>query len=109
MLDLANPEVLEYLKKALGDILGGHRISYVKWDMNRHMTDAYSAALPPERQPEIYHRYMLHLYALLDYLNKRFPDVTFEGCRAAAAGLTRGCCITCPRPGPATIPTPSSG
>ncbi len=90
VLDLANPEVLEYLKKALSDVLANHRISYVKWDMNRHITDAYSSALPADRQPEIYHRYMLNLYALLDYLNKRFPDVAFEGCSGGGGRFDAG-------------------
>ncbi|MCI8553825.1 MAG: alpha-galactosidase [Clostridiales bacterium] len=90
VLDLANPAVLEYLKKALSAILGSHRISYVKWDMNRHITDAYSAALPACRQPEIYHRYMLNLYALLDFLNREFPHVTIEGCSGGGGRFDAG-------------------
>lgn len=80
ILDLSRQEVLDYLKETVGGMLAANRISYVKWDMNRHMTDAYSAALPPERQPELFHRYILNLYALLDYLTTTFPDVIFEGC-----------------------------
>ncbi len=90
ILDLSRQEVLEYLKKAVGDILAANRISYVKWDMNRHMTDAYSAALPPARQPEIYHRYMLNLYALMDYLTSTFPDVLFEGCSGGGGRFDAG-------------------
>lgn len=90
ILDLSRPEVLEYLKEAIGGILSANRISYVKWDMNRHMTDAYSAALPPERQPEIFHRYILNLYALMDYLTKAFPEVLFEGCSGGGGRFDAG-------------------
>lgn len=42
ILDLSRQEVLDYLKETVGGMLAANRISYVKWDMNRHMTDAYS-------------------------------------------------------------------
>lgn len=90
ILDLSREEVLEYLKTAIGSILTENRISYVKWDMNRHMTDAYSAALPPDRQPEITHRYMLNLYRLLAYLTTSFPDVLFEGCSGGGGRFDAG-------------------
>lgn len=48
--------------------------------MNRIMTDAYSSALPPERQGEVRHRYILGLYCVLDALTARFPKILFESC-----------------------------
>ena len=80
VLDLSRKDVVDYLKKSVGDILSEHSITYVKWDFNRNITDAYSAALPPSKQQEVLHRYMLGLYELIDYLTKTFPDVLFEGC-----------------------------
>lgn len=80
VLDLARPEVVEHLYGVLSGLLRAHRIGYVKWDMNRHLTDVYSRALPPERQGEAYHRYMLGLYGLLERLTAEFRDVLFEGC-----------------------------
>lgn len=90
ILDLSRQEVLDYLKETVGGMLAANRISYVKWDMNRHMTDAYSAALPPERQSELFHRYILNLYALLDYLTTTFPDVIFEGCSGGGGRFDAG-------------------
>jgi alpha-galactosidase len=46
--------------------------------MNRHLTDLYSHSLPPERQGEAPHRFMLGLYDLLERLTEEFPDVLFE-------------------------------
>ena len=80
VLDLANPEVCDYLIETLSQILGSTAIAYVKWDMNRNVTNAGSTWLPPERQQEQLHRYMLGLYRILDTLTRRFPEVLFEGC-----------------------------
>ncbi|HCC01243.1 MAG TPA: hypothetical protein DEP60_00930, partial [Ruminococcaceae bacterium] len=47
---------------AVSNVLSNAPIDYVKWDMNRHMTEIGSAKLPPQRQCETAHRYMLGLY-----------------------------------------------
>jgi len=90
ILDLSRRDVLEYLKKAVGDILENNDISYVKWDMNRHMTDVFSKVLPADRQGEVFHRYMLNLYELLDSFTTRFPDVLFEGCSGGGGRFDAG-------------------
>ena len=90
ILDLSRDDVEQYLEKVIGDVLSANRISYVKWDMNRHFTDAYSALLPADRQPEIFHRYVLNLYKLLGHLTTRFPDVLFEGCSGGGGRFDMG-------------------
>ena len=79
-LDLCNPEVTDYLTEKLTQVFSSANISYVKWDMNRVFSDVYSPYLPPERQGEVAHRYVLGLYRLMDALCKRFPKLLFEGC-----------------------------
>lgn len=64
----------------LSEILGSTPIAYVKWDMNRHMTEIGSAALPPERQHETAHQYMLGVYQVMERLTTVFPHVLFESC-----------------------------
>lgn len=90
ILDLSRDDVREHLEKAIGDILANNRISYVKWDMNRNFTDAYSALLPADQQPEIFHRYVLNLYKLLGALTEKFPDVLFEGCSGGGGRFDMG-------------------
>lgn len=80
ILDFANPEVVEYMKRTIGGMLKENDISYVKWDMNRNMSEFYSPYLPIERQQETAHRYMLGVYELARYLTETFPNVFFEGC-----------------------------
>ena len=80
ILDFANPEVVEYIKNTISDLLKTNDISYVKWDMNRTMSEFYSPYLPAERQQETAHRHMLGVYELAKYLTSNFPNVFFEGC-----------------------------
>ena len=90
ILDLSREEVLEYLCKTVGDVLRNNRISYVKWDMNRHFTEVYSTAFPADQQGEIFHRFVLNLYRFMDYLVKEFPDVVFEGCSGGGGRFDAG-------------------
>ena len=80
MLDLANPEVVDYMIASMSNLFASANIAYVKWDMNRIVSDCYSKYLPAERQGETMHRYVLGLYRMMDELTKRFPEILFEGC-----------------------------
>ena len=80
LLDLANPEVQDHIIACMSELFASAKISYVKWDFNRIFSDAFSPYLPPERQGETAHRYVLGLYRIMDALTKRFPDILFEGC-----------------------------
>ena len=79
-LDLSRREVQNYIFDAMDDILSCGDIDYVKWDMNRNMTEVGSAALPPQQQGEVPHRYMLGLYKLLTRLTDKYPNILFENC-----------------------------
>lgn len=80
ILDYTRKEVREYIIDRMTEILGGANIEYVKWDMNRNMSDVYSLNLSPDCQGEFYHRYILGLYDVLERITTAFPDVLFEGC-----------------------------
>ncbi len=90
VLDMSRPEVVDYLTDCFTRLLSENRIEYIKWDMNRNMADVYSHALPPERQGEVFHRYILGVYALLDRLTSRFPHVLFEGCAGGGGRFDAG-------------------
>lgn len=80
ILDLTKKDVRDYIIDSMSKVFAKGNISYVKWDMNRIFSDAFSESLPPDRQGEFYHRYVLGLYEILETLTKRFPDILFEGC-----------------------------
>ena len=97
VLDMANPEVQEYLFRVMSDVLHSAHISYVKWDMNRSISDWYTRTLPADRQGEMPHRYVLGLYALLERLTAAFPDVLFEGCSGGGGRFDAGMLYYCPQ------------
>ncbi|OXM82800.1 alpha-galactosidase [Paenibacillus rigui] len=90
ILDYSRADVREYIVKVLSDILGSCPIRYVKWDMNRNMTEIGSALLPPERQKETAHRYMLGLYEVLERITSSFPQVLFESCSGGGGRFDPG-------------------
>lgn len=90
LLDLGREEVRCYLLDILHRYLGTGKIDYIKWDMNRPMTDAASAVLPADRQAEVPHRYILGLYSILREITTAYPNVLFEGCSSGGARLDAG-------------------
>ena len=79
-LNLGMEEVRAYLIRKMDPILGSGCIHYVKWDMNRVMTEIGSGELDESRQQEVAHRYMLGLYSLVSNLTEKYPDILFENC-----------------------------
>ncbi|MBY9077143.1 alpha-galactosidase [Paenibacillus sp. HN-1] len=90
ILDFSRKEVCEEITKRVSDILRTVPVSYVKWDMNRHMTEIGSAALPADRQRETAHRYMLGLYKVMDDITSAFPKVLFESCSGGGGRFDPG-------------------
>ena len=97
LLDMTRQEVQDYLYEKISGVLRSAAISYVKWDMNRSISDWYSAALPAAQQGELPHRYVLGLYALLERLTAEFPDVLFEGCSGGGGRFDAGMLYYCPQ------------
>lgn len=90
VLDYSRQDVRDYLFRKLSDVFSSAPISYVKWDMNRNMTEIGSAATPAERQSETAHRYMLGLYELLERLTAKFPHILFESCSGGGGRFDPG-------------------
>ncbi len=90
VLDLTRPEVVDHLAAVLSDLLGSAPISYVKWDMNRNITEPFSRGLPADRQGEFFHRYILGVYELYRRLTAAFPDILFESCAGGGGRFDPG-------------------
>lgn len=90
VLDMSRKDVREYLFENICNILDGANIEYIKWDMNRHLTEVGSKILSVECQSEIYHRYILGTYELLDKITKRFPNILLEGCSGGGGRFDAG-------------------
>ena len=80
MLDLSRDDVCSYLIQVINGILDQASIEYIKWDMNRSLSDVWSSLASHDRQGEVYHRYILGLYHVMDQVILTHPDVIFCGC-----------------------------
>lgn len=90
LLDLTREDVRTYLKDMLDSYLRDGEIDYIKWDMNRPLTEVNSALLPPEKKGETFHRYILGLYDILEWLKTSYPSLLVEGCSSGGARFDPG-------------------
>jgi alpha-galactosidase len=79
-LDMSRADVREYLFNCIKNVMDSANIAYIKWDFNRTLTEVGSALLAPDQQQEVFHRYVLGLYELLERLLTAYPDLLLEGC-----------------------------
>lgn len=90
MLDMSNPAVVNYLHRELRELFLACEPDYVKWDMNRSISDPVSSYLPPARQKELGHRYTLGVYDLLKRLTDEFPNILLETCASGGNRFDTG-------------------
>ena len=90
ILDMGREDVQAFVWASVRRALEESGAAYLKWDMNRNFSNVGSALLPPERQKEVPHRYMLGVYAVLDRLTREFPEVLVEGCAGGGGRFDPG-------------------
>ena len=90
VLDFSRQEVRDHVYAAICRVLDSADVSYIKWDMNRSLSDVWSAALPAGRQGEVYHRYVLGVYDLLERLHRDYPGLLTEGCSGGGGRFDAG-------------------
>jgi alpha-galactosidase len=90
VLDMGRPEVVDHLFGALSGVLGSGPITYVKWDMNRSITEPFGESLAAHRQGELFHRYILGVYDLYRRLTDAFPGILFESCAGGGGRFDPG-------------------
>lgn len=90
VLDFTRLDVRQTIEKQMRKILDTIPLDYIKWDMNRSLSDVYSITLDPQRQGEVAHRYMLGLYELLEHLTADYPEILWEGCSGGGGRFDAG-------------------
>ena len=97
VLDFSRKEVVDAIYDMIAKILSESKVSYIKWDMNRSITECYSTAFPADRQGEIFHRYILGVYSLYERLIQNFPEILFESCASGGARFDAGMLFYAPQ------------
>lgn len=97
VLDITRDEVRDYLKEIVSSLIKENNIDYIKWDMNRSLTENVSYTLPGERQGEFFHRYVLGVYDMMQFLTVNFPNVIIEGCSSGGSRFDAGILKYCPQ------------
>lgn len=90
VLDISRKEVREGIYESIHKVLSESNIEYVKWDMNRALTDLGSVSLSGDTQGELYHRYVLGMYELQDKLTRDFPHILLENCSSGGGRFDPG-------------------
>lgn len=90
VLDYSRKEVRDHVYGMMRKILDSANIEYIKWDMNRQLTEVGSATLPADRQRELWHRYVLGVYDLMDRLTTDYPHILLENCSGGGARFDPG-------------------
>lgn len=90
VLDMTNPDVVDFLYAKMSAMIDDAHLDYIKWDMNRNITEAYSPTLSADQQLEFSHRYILGVYQLYARLTHDFPQVLFESCASGGGRFDLG-------------------
>lgn len=90
VLDYSRPEVVDAIFSMLNQLLSTSKISYIKWDMNRYITECYSKAASSEEQGMVMHKYIMGVYDLYSRLLDQYPELLFESCSSGGARFDPG-------------------
>lgn len=90
VLDFSRPEVVDYIYDMLYAVLDGTNTSYIKWDMNRTITECFDLSSDADAQGKVYHKYILGVYSLYERLIAAFPNILFESCSSGGSRYDAG-------------------
>ena len=97
VLDYSRQDVRDYIYGEMYKVISENDIDYVKWDFNRNLTEVGSAILPAGRQKEVFHRFVLGTYEIMDRLTKDFPDLLLENCSGGGGRFDPGMMVYSPQ------------
>jgi alpha-galactosidase len=109
VLNLARPDVRDYIAGFLDKLLTENDIAFLKWDYNRNWSEPGWDQVPVDEQRGVYVEFIRNLYSILSDLRKKHPKVEIESCSGGGGRVIWEFCATPMRFGPRTIPIPLTG
>jgi len=90
VLNLARPEVREYILGVLDDLLNKNDIVFLKWDANRNWAEPGWPEVRPDEEQGLYIEYVQGLYSIMAELRKRHPKLEIESCSGGGGRVDLG-------------------
>jgi alpha-galactosidase len=90
VLNLARPDVRDYLENFLDKLLNENDIAFLKWDYNRNWSEPGWDAVPIDQQRQVYVQFIRNLYSVLADLRKKHPKVEIESCSGGGGRVDLG-------------------
>ena len=90
VLDWSRKEVRDHVYNQIKEVLDNANVEYIKWDMNRHLTELGSFALTADCQKELSHRYVMGVYDIMERLKQDYPKLLHENCSSGGARFDAG-------------------
>jgi alpha-galactosidase len=90
VLNLARPDVRAYIFGVLDKLLSENDIAFLKWDYNRNWSEPGWPAVAPEKEKEVYVKYVENLYSILAELRAKHPHVEIESCSGGGGRVDLG-------------------
>ncbi|WP_420643422.1 alpha-galactosidase [Candidatus Leptofilum sp.] len=85
ILDFGREEVVAYIFNALDSLLAQYNIAFIKWDMNRNVSEPGSVV-----GKAIWQAHVAGVYGIIDRLRAKYPHVAFESCAGGGGRVDLG-------------------
>lgn len=91
LLDLTNPKVQDFVFGVFDDVMKqSDKISYIKWDANRHAESVGSSYLSEKDQSHFWIKYTQGLYNVYERIRAKYPDVIIQACSSGGGRIDYG-------------------
>jgi alpha-galactosidase len=90
VLNLARPDVRDYVAGFLEKLLSENDIAFLKWDYNRNWAEPGWDQVPVDEQRGVYVEFIRNLYSILAELRKKHPKVEIESCSGGGGRVDLG-------------------
>lgn len=87
VLDFSRTDVRNFIFDQISKVLDQGNIEYIKWDMNRSLSDIYSME---HSQGRVTYDYVLGVYDFLEKLLQKYPNILIEGCSGGGGRFDAG-------------------